>query len=46
VRDFEWNDEALEKQDKEIADLGTEEKELWVGDVARFLAVLISRPTC
>jgi len=30
VRDFEWDDEALEKQNRELAELAAEEKELWV----------------
>lgn len=30
VREFEWKDDALEKQNKEIEELGVEEKELWV----------------
>ncbi|WWC87946.1 uncharacterized protein L201_002846 [Kwoniella dendrophila CBS 6074] len=29
VRDFKWDDSALEKQKKELAELGVEEKELW-----------------
>ncbi|WWD16470.1 hypothetical protein CI109_100896 [Kwoniella shandongensis] len=29
VRDFKWDDSALEKQNKEIAELEVEEKELW-----------------
>lgn len=30
VRDFKWDDSALEKQKKELAELEVEEKELWV----------------
>ena len=30
MRDFEWDDTALEKQNKELAELAVEEKELWV----------------
>ncbi|WWC60366.1 uncharacterized protein I303_102937 [Kwoniella dejecticola CBS 10117] len=29
VRDFKWDDSALEKQKKELAELAVEEKELW-----------------
>ncbi|KAK6907408.1 V-type H+-transporting ATPase subunit C [Kwoniella mangroviensis CBS 10435] len=29
VRDFKWDDSALEKQKKELAELAIEEKELW-----------------
>ncbi|WRT65749.1 uncharacterized protein IL334_002697 [Kwoniella shivajii] len=29
VRDFKWDESALEKQKKEMAELGVEEKELW-----------------
>lgn len=30
VRDFTWDDSALEKQKRQLADLEIEEKELWV----------------
>jgi hypothetical protein len=30
VRDFKWDDAALDNQTKEIAQLEKEEKELWV----------------
>ena len=30
VRDFKWDPEALEKQNKELSELKAEEKELWV----------------
>ena len=30
VRDFQWDEDALEKQNKQLAALQTEEKELWV----------------
>lgn len=30
VRDFKWDDSALEKQKKELAELEVEERELWV----------------
>lgn len=30
VRDFTWDDSALEKQRRQLAELEIEEKELWV----------------
>ena len=33
VRDFTWDDDALEKQTREAAALEVEEKELWVRDL-------------
>ena len=30
VRDFKWDPQALEKQNKELSELKAEEKELWV----------------
>jgi hypothetical protein len=30
VRDFKWDEEALEKQMQELEDAALEEKELWV----------------
>lgn len=34
VRDFHYEDSALEKQRKELSELEAEEKELWVGRCA------------
>lgn len=30
MRDFKWDDSALEKQQKDITELASQEKELWV----------------
>lgn len=35
MRDFKYEDSALEKQKKELAELEVEEKELWVSRVPR-----------
>lgn len=38
VRDFTWEDSALEKQKREITELEAEEKELWASIEQRYRA--------
>jgi hypothetical protein len=43
VRDFKWDDSALEKQQKDIAELASQEKELWVSGACAAYAACEAR---